>query len=156
MSDAGTTVARGDTVTLHYRLSSRDGHEFENTFGGEPAMFVLGQGQLAENLERWLIGLPVNEIHVFQLDPDQAFGRCDQALVQRVRLSDFPPDMRVEPHTLIEFSLPNGSLLPGTVLEKTQDEAVVDFNHPLCDCPVLFEVKVLAIRRPGNPAPDSR
>lgn len=140
-------VAQGDTVTLHYRLSSRGGHEFESTFGGEPAVIVLGQGELAENLERWLIGLPTHETHVFQLEPEQAFGRCDPALVQRVPLGDFPPDMQVEPHTLIEFSLPNGSLLPGTVLEKTQGEAVVDFNHPLCDCPVLFEVEVLAIRR---------
>ncbi len=149
-------VAHGDTVTLHYRLSSRDGHEFEGTFGGEPATFVLGQGELAESLERWLIGLPAHETHVFQLEPEQALGRCDPALVQRVPLGDFPPGMRVEPRALIEFSLPNGSLLPGTVLEKTQDEAVVDFNHPLCGCPVLFEVEVLAIRRPGIRPPDSR
>jgi FKBP-type peptidyl-prolyl cis-trans isomerase 2 len=64
--------------------------------------------------------------------------------------------MRVEPHTLIEFALPNGSLLQGTVLEKTQDEAVVDFNHPLCDCPVVFEVEVLGIRPRPSQAPDSR
>lgn len=140
-------VVHGDTVTLHYRLSSRDGHEFESTFGGEPALITLGQGELAESLERWLIGLPAHETHVFQLEPEQAFGRCDPALVQRLRLGDFPPGMRVEPRALIEFALPNGSRLPGTVLEKTQDEAVVDFNHPLCDCPVLFEVEVLAISR---------
>ena len=149
------TVALGDTVTLHYRLSSQDGQELESTFGGEPAVLVLGQGELAESLERWLIGLPVNEIHVFQLEPDQAFGPCDPALVQRVPLSEFPRDMRVEPHTLIEFSLPNGTLLPGTVLEKTQDDAVVDFNYPMCDCSVLFEVEVLSIRRRETQAPGS-
>lgn len=149
-------VAAGDTVVLHYRLSSVQGHEVESTFGGEPAVFMLGQGQLAENLERWLIGLPLHERHVFQLDPAQAFGHCDPARVQRIPLAQFPPDMAVEPRALIEFSLPNGSLLSGTVLEKTQDEAVVDFNHPLCDCPVLFEVEVLGIRRPEPRAPDSR
>jgi len=150
------TVARGDTVTLHYRLSSRDGHEFESTFGGDPAVLELGQGQLAENLERWLIGLPLHEVHVFLLDPQQAFGHCDPALVQRIPLNCFPPDMAVEPRALIEFALPNGSLLSGTVLEKTEGEAVVDFNHPLCDCPVLFEVEVLAVRRPERPAQGSR
>lgn len=150
------TVAMGDTVTLHYRLSSRDGQEIESSFGGEPAVFVLGQGHMAEALERWLIGLPTRDRHVFQLEPEQAFGHCDPAQVQRVALDRFPADMVVEPGALIEFSLPNGSRLAGTVLEKTQDEAVVDFNHPLCDCPVLFEVEVLAIRRPERPTPDSR
>jgi FKBP-type peptidyl-prolyl cis-trans isomerase SlpA len=150
------TVAAGDTVTLHYRLSGLNGHEVESTFDGEPAVFTLGQGQLAENLERWLIGLSLHERHVFQLEPAQAFGHCDPAQVQRIALDEFPPGMVVEPRALIEFSLPNGSLLSGTVLEKTQDEAVVDFNHPLCDCPVLFEVEVLGIRRPEPRAPDSR
>jgi FKBP-type peptidyl-prolyl cis-trans isomerase 2 len=150
------TVAPGDTVTLHYRLASLDGHEFEGTFGGEPATLILGQGELAASLERWLIGVPVGETHVFQLEAGQAFGHCDPALVQRLPLANFPPGMRVEPHTLIEFALPNGSLLQGTVLEKTQDEAVVDFNHPLCDCPVVFEVEVLGIRPRPSQAPDSR
>lgn len=153
MTDA---VVPGDTVTLHYRLSSLNGREVESTFGGEPAVFVLGQGQLAENLERWLIGLAPHERHVFQLEPGQAFGHCDPERVQRIPLQQFPPGMAVEPRALIEFALPNGSLLSGTVLEKVQDEAVVDFNHPLCDCPVLFEVEVLAIRRPENQAPGSR
>jgi len=150
------TVAHGDTVTVHYRLSSQTGHEFESTFGGEPATFVLGQGELADSLERWMIGLPVGETHVFLLEGGQAFGSCDPALVQRIPLADFPPDMQVEAHTLMEFSLPNGTTLPGTVLEKTQSEAVVDFNHPLCDCPVQFEVEVLAIRRPEIRPPGSR
>jgi FKBP-type peptidyl-prolyl cis-trans isomerase SlpA len=155
MEASGDTVAYGDTVTLHYRLSSADGHEFESTFGSEPATFTLGQGELSENLERWLIGLPAHETHVFQLEPEQAFGRSDPALVQRIALSEFPPDMPVEPRTLLEFTLPNGTQLSGTVLEKDANEAVVDFNHPLCDCPVWFEVEVLAIKSPRSQRPGS-
>lgn len=149
-------IETGDAVTVHYRLSSQSGHEFESTFGGEPATFVLGQGELAESLERWLIGLSVGETHVFLLEAGQAFGYCDPALVQRIPLTDFPAGMQVEAQALMEFSLPNGTTLPGTVLEKTESEAVVDFNHPLCDCPVQFEVEVLAIRRPELRPPGSR
>jgi FKBP-type peptidyl-prolyl cis-trans isomerase 2 len=150
------TIAHGDVVTLHYRLSSPSGQEFESTFGGEPAILTLGQGELAESLERWLIGLQAGEVHVFQLDAVHAFGQCDPALVQRIPLADFPAHLRVEAHSLVEFALPNGTLWAGTVLEKTENEAVVDFNHPLCDCPVVFEVEVLAIRRPGIRPPGSR
>lgn len=146
----------GDTVTFHYRLAAGADETLESTFDADPVVITLGQGQLDPNLERCLVGLAPGETHVFDLDPAQAFGECDPARVQSLPLTDFPADMDVQPKMLIEFALPNGSRLPGTVLERTENEVVVDFNHPLCGCPVRFEVRVLEIRRPGNPAPERR
>jgi len=150
------TVAPGDTVVLHYRLAAGTGEELEGTFGGEPATLTLGRGELAENLERCLIGLASGEQRVFLLPPEQAFGHCDPALLQRLPRAAFPPDMAVAPRALIRFTLPNGNDLVGTVVECGAETVVVDFNHPLCDCPVQFEVQVLEIRRRGNPAPERR
>jgi len=67
------TVAPGDTVVLHYRLAAGTGEELEGTFGGEPATLTLGRGELAENLERCLIGLASGEQRVFLLPPEQAY-----------------------------------------------------------------------------------
>ena len=46
-------------LTLHYRLSLPDagGVAVVDTFGGTPATLQLGTGQLAEPLERCLLGL---------------------------------------------------------------------------------------------------
>jgi FKBP-type peptidyl-prolyl cis-trans isomerase SlpA len=137
------SVGPGDTILLHYQLSSPDGTEFENTFDDEPVELTLGQGELAWNLEQCLIGLPLNERHVFMLEPAQAFGCFDERLVQRLALTDFPADMALAPQMMIEFQLPNGTTMPGTIQEIGQSEVVVDFNHPLSDCPVHFEVEVL-------------
>jgi len=150
------TVAPGDTLVLHYRLAAVTGEELESTFDGEPAIITLGQGELAENLERCLIGLVTGERRVFLLPPEEAFGRCDPTRLQRLPRTAFPPEMAVAPRTLIRFTLPNGSDLLGTVVECDAEEVVVDFNHPLCDCPVQFEVQVLEIRRPANPVPERR
>lgn len=148
-------VSLGDTITLHYRLTA-GGLVVESTLEGEPASVTLGAGELAENLERCLLGLAPGETHVFLLEPAQAFGACDPARVHRLPLSAFPPDMAVAPRALIEFALPNGSTLLGTVLERDATHALVDFNHPLCDCPVQFEVQVLEIRPRENPEPAPR
>ncbi len=142
------TVGPGDTLLLHYSVSSPTGAIAESTFGGEPVTVTLGQGALAETLERCLIGLTPGERHVFLLEPGQAFGYSDPALVQRMARSAFPADVPLKPNALIEFNLPNGTTLPGLIKEVGQDEVVVDFNHPLSDCPVNFEVEVLEIRRP--------
>ncbi len=145
MNNAEHIVGAGATIVLHYKLSSANGVVFENTFDQEPVTLTLGEGGLAWNLEHCLLGLPINERHVFMLEPAQAFGSHDERLVQRLPLTDFSPEMRLAPQMMIEFSLPNGTTMPGTVREIIQNEVVVDFNHPLSDCAVNFEVEVLKI-----------
>lgn len=139
------TVRPGDRLLLHYKLSALDGTEIENTFGGAPLAVGLGRNELPENLEQWLIGLSAGERHQFQLEPWAAFGASDPALIQEIALTEFPPGMPVEENSLIEFAMPNGTTLAGLVKAKTRSHALVDFNHPLSDCPVLFEVEVVEI-----------
>jgi len=142
-------VAVGDTILLHYQLTSSNGNIIESTLEEEPLEITLGQGELAWNLEQCLIGLLPNERHVFMLEPAQAFGCYDERLVQRLPLADFPVDMVPATQSMMEFELPNGTKLPGLIREIDGNEVVVDFNHPLSDIPVNFEVEVLRITPPG-------
>lgn len=148
-------VALGDRILMHYKLGSQSGAELENTFDAEPITLTLGQNELAPNLEQYLIGLPLHERHVFMLDPAQAFGYRDAALIQKILLKEFPAAITPAPDAMIEFQMPNGATLAGRVLEVGANEVVVDFNHPLADCPVLFEVEVLEINSMAIPPPDS-
>ena len=156
MNHLENTVGTGDTIVLHYKLSSANGTEIESTFEDEPIEITLGQGALAWNLESCLLGLPPYERHVFLLEPAQAFGCFDEHLIQRLPRSDFPADTALAPQMVMEFQLPNGTCMPGTIQTIDENEAVVDFNHPLSDCPVRFEVEVLKITPVDSfPAPDS-
>ena len=101
--EAEKFVAPGDTLRLNYKLSSPGGQVFENTFEAEAITLTLGQGELAANLENCLIGLEINARHVFILEPAQAFGCFDARLVQRLPLTEFPPEMTLAPKALIEF-----------------------------------------------------
>ena len=74
MNHPENTVGTGDTIVLHYKLSSASGAEIESTFEDEPIEITLGQGALAWNLESCLLGLPPHERHVFLLEPAQAFA----------------------------------------------------------------------------------
>ena len=147
--NAGQEAARsaqyGDTVLLHFRISSQNGQEIDSTFSGEPIQITLGQQTLADNLEKCLIGLPVGERHVFQLEPYQAFGVQDAALIQEIDLTEFPQGSLPKENSLIDFTMPSGVTLAGTIKSLTPTHAMVDFNHPLSDCPILFEVEVMQI-----------
>ena len=53
----------------------------------------MGSGQLAENLESVLIGLPAQEHFVFELAPEMAFGVHNERLVERISRSGLPAEM---------------------------------------------------------------
>ncbi len=131
-------------VTLHYRIAPLDGAEVISTFGGNPATLALGQGELAEGLERCIVDAEPGKRYVFQLEPQQAFGERRDELVQALSRKGFPPEMKLEQGTVVEFSSPEGTLHAGIVRASNDHEVRVDFNHPLAGRAVRFEIEVLA------------
>jgi len=85
------------------------------------------------------------ERHVFLLDPWQAFGQSQEALIQSMPKADLPDDMTFEVDQLFEFAMPNGQTLAGRILEVGDEAVKVDFNHPLADMAIEFEVEIVRI-----------
>lgn len=139
-------VAYGDTIRLRYAIRFRNGDEFVSNFEeAEPDTLTIGDGTLAQALEQWLIGIKPGERHVFLLEPWQAFGAGSEEMVQTLQAQDIPAGMQLDPGTLVEFELPNGQTLAGNILDIGPEGVKVDFNHPLADCPIEFEVEVAGI-----------
>jgi len=139
-------VAAGDTLQLRYALRPRGGDDLVFNFDDpEPETVTLGDGTLAPMLEQWLIDLHPGERHVFLLDPWQAFGESQPELIQTLPKSDLPADMALEVDQLFEFAMPNGQTLAGRILEIGDDAVKVDFNHPLADLCIEFEVEIVRI-----------
>ena len=137
------TVAAGDTLLLRYALRPRGGDDLVSNFGDAEADTVtLGDGTLAPMLEQWLIDLIPGERHVFLLEPWQAFGDSQPELVQTLPKTDLPADMEFEVDQLVEFSMPSGQTLAGRILEIGEETVKVDFNHPLADLFIEFEVEI--------------
>jgi len=142
-------IRPGSRVRLHLRLSLADGTVVEDTFGGEPMAFVLGDGSLAPGLELSLYGMRPGQSHHLTLHPDQAYGQPDPALVKVLPRSRFPADIEPRAGLLVEFETGAGESLPGLVLDVRGDEVEVDFNHPLAGKPVIFECEILEVDNEG-------
>ncbi|EKE17541.1 MAG: hypothetical protein ACD_10C00405G0001 [uncultured bacterium] len=132
-------------LTLHYRISTLDGEEFLSTFDMSPATLQMGSGQLAENLESVLIGLPAHERFVFQLEPDEAFGQHNNRLVERISRAGLPPEMELKENSVVEFTAPNGGTFAGFLRELDATHALFDFNHPMAGQTIRFEVEIIGI-----------
>ncbi|MBS1147388.1 MAG: putative FKBP-type peptidyl-prolyl cis-trans isomerase 2 [Proteobacteria bacterium] len=140
------TLTAGDTFLLRYALRPRGGDDVISNFDdAQPDTVTLGDGTLAPTLEQWLIDLVPGERYVFLLEPWQAFGESQPELVQTLPKTDVPAGIKLEVDQLVEFAMPNGQTLAGHILEVGDDAVKVDFNHPLADLAIEFEVEIVDI-----------
>lgn len=140
------TLTAGDTFLLRYALRPRGGDDVISNFDdAQPDTVTLGDGTLAPTLEQWLIDLVPGERYVFLLEPWQAFGESHAELVQTLPKTDVPAGIKLEVDQLVEFAMPNGQTLAGHILEVGDDAVKVDFNHPLADLSIEFEVEIVDI-----------
>lgn len=142
---APAMVQPGSYLTLRYRVVLPDGSEAVSTFGMNPATLMLGSGQLAENLEQCLIGMQPGQRQAYTLEPEAAFGVRNPELVRRVALAALPRELEEEAGSRIAFTDASGAQFAGTLVEKGEDDALFDFNHPLAGLTIVFEAEILAV-----------
>ncbi len=133
-------------VTLHYRLGLTDDTILEDSFDDEEPMTVqLGAGEMAEGLELALLGLRVGDEQTIDIGPDMAFGFVDETMYRALPRADFDPDLELVEGLIIEFSTPEGSSLPGTIVGFDDSEVRIDLNHPLAGQIVRYSVRILEV-----------
>lgn len=138
-------VAAGSYLTLRYRVSLPDGIEAVSTFGMGPATLALGTGQLAEPLEKCLIGMRAGERAAYTLEPEAAFGLRNPELIQRIARSALPRTLDDAAGSRMSFTDASGVQFAGTLIEQDATHAVFDFNHPLAGRSVVFEAEIIGI-----------
>lgn len=131
---------------MHFSLSLTDGTEAVSTFGEEPATVIIGDGSLSEGLETALYGLRSGDRQTLTLTPDQAFGDRDEAKVQSLPRKHFPPEMELTGGLVVAFETATGEELAGMIKDtSSEQDVVVDFNHPLAGRAVIFTAEILSV-----------
>lgn len=139
------TIAEDSRVSLHYRISLTDDTEMISTFESEPVTFKMGHGELGRKIENRLLGLAEGSRHCFELAAGEAFGQRHQALIEHIPRSELPADTKLEVQAVLSFAAPDGSTFSGQVLEIGAENVLIDFNHPLAERALKFEVHVLDV-----------
>jgi FKBP-type peptidyl-prolyl cis-trans isomerase SlyD len=137
-------VEDGSTVGIEYTLKLQDGSTADTNVGGEPLVYVQGEQQILPALEAKLAGMTVDESREVTLSPDEGYGPVHPEGFQTVPLDIIPEDARHEGAQLVGQG-PHGEPIHARVTEITDDNAVVDLNHPLAGQTLHFTVKVVSI-----------
>ena len=139
-------IAKDTVVSLNYELFDSAGELLEQVetpisylHGGYDGIFPL--------VEEALHGKSVGDKCSVTMEPDDAFGEYDHALVEVEARSSFPKDVAVG----MQFEggpedADDDDYLLFTVVEVTDDEVTVDGNHPLAGKTLTFNCTVTEVR----------
>ena len=140
-------IAKNTVVTVNYKLSDAQNNLIED--GREPMVYLHGGYENAlPKIEEELEGKEVGYANTIQIEPDDAFGEYDPALVKVEPRSRLPDPLEVG----MQFEgMPDGEdgddeAMIFTVTDIADDKVVLDGNHPLAGIALRFELNVAAVR----------
>ena len=137
-------IKQGDLVTIEYTLYSDENIELDSSKGLGPLSFVIGQEQILPALETALLGLTPGENKTVLLTPEDAYGPVYASAYRSVDLNDLPEDCREE-GVIFGITDKDGQTRQVKVHQIKNDQATLDFNHPLAGKNLRFEILVIAV-----------
>ncbi len=134
----------GDKVLIHFKAMLPDGFIVESTIGKDPIEFIIGQNRFPIGLEEAVEGMAVGETKKVDVPPEKGHGHWKENLVKEVELP--AEDLaKVEPGKLTMVNAAEGMQVPALVTKKEGNVVWLDFNHPLADKTLTYEVRLMEI-----------
>lgn len=133
-------------VSMHYKLTDDDGNVLDDSTGKDPLTFLHGAGNIIPGLENELTGKSQGDSAQIRVEPADAYGEVNPALIQAVDRALFEGVNSVEPGMRFEAEGPDGSRQHIVVKEVSDSEVTIDANHPLAGVALNFDVEIVNIR----------
>jgi len=136
-------VAAGAVVSIALELYDGQGALLADA--GEPLVYLHGgYGGVLESIERALEGSHPGETVRLHLEPEQAFGDYDAALLRVEPRSRYGEGLEVG--MAVEDAFEDDAPRMYTVTDLAEDKVVLDGNHPLAGMALNVSCKVLSVR----------
>jgi FKBP-type peptidyl-prolyl cis-trans isomerase SlyD len=137
-------IIKDTVVTISYLVHDVDGTLLEAS--DDPVSYLHGgYDNIFPMVEAALEGKAVGDKIDLKLQPDQAFGEFDEALVRMEPREQFPEDIEIGMQ-FVGSPFDGGEELLYTVTDIAEDKVVVDGNHPYAGQAVRFEATVVDVR----------
>jgi len=140
-------IAKDTVVTVNYKLSDAQNNLIED--GSQPMVYLHGGYEnTLPKIEEELDGKETGYATTLQIEPDDAFGDYDPALVKiepRNRLPE-PLEVGMQFEGMPDGAGPDDEALIFTVTDIADDKVVLDGNHPLAGMALRFELEVVEVR----------
>ena len=125
-----------------------EGQPIESAGAEQPLTFICGQGQTLEYFEMNLLEKAAGDAFDFKIPAANAYGLVNEDMIVDLP-KDIFKDVEAEEMTVgnvLPMMDSLGRRLQGRIVEISEDEVRMDFNHPLAGKDLYFKGKVIAER----------
>lgn len=147
-------IDKNKVVTLNYKLQQDDanGELVEETFGGQPLVFLYGAGQMIPEFENQLAGKKAGDDLAFGIKSADAYGEHNPDAIVSVPKAALGIETEAEADEVLQVGrvLPlrdqQGRQFTGVVTAVDAQNVTLDLNHPMAGVDLYFTVKVENVR----------
>jgi FKBP-type peptidyl-prolyl cis-trans isomerase SlyD len=138
-------IANNSVVSIQYTLKNSEGTIIDQSSEDHPLTYLQGHKNIIPGLENALLEKTVGDTLDVSIEPEQAYGTVNPALIQEVPKEHFQGVEALEVGMRFQASTEQGPV-PVVVTNVAEDVITVDGNHPLAGQTLNFSVKVEDIR----------
>jgi FKBP-type peptidyl-prolyl cis-trans isomerase 2 len=137
------SIKKGDKITIEYVGTLDDGTIFDQSDNHkEPLTFEVGTKQIIEGFDNAVIGMNLGEEKQFRIEPSEAYGEYNQDLVKQISRSNLPKDQIPKVGMVVALVSQDGQKSHVPIVEVTEENIMIDLNHPLAGEALNFTIKV--------------
>ena len=126
---------------FHYTLKDGAGTVLDSSEGGNPLLFMVGEGHIIPGLESEITDLAVGENKNVEVKAAQAYGEVIPDLQITVQRNQFPEDAVLNVGDQFKTSAePTAPVF--RIIAIKGDEVSVDGNHPLAGQDLFFDIEI--------------
>jgi len=138
-------IVKDTVVTLNYTVRDPDGNMIDD--GHHPLIYLHGgYDGIFSKLEETLQGKDQGESLQVKLQPDDAFGEYDEALVLVEDQTLFPENIEVG-MSFERVTEDGDEEIIYRITDIADGKVVVDGNHPLAGVALVFDITISEVRK---------
>ena len=133
-------------ISIEYSVKDADTqNQVDTNVGAEPLEFITGNDMIIPGLENAIKDLEVGTKTEVTIQPENAYGHLNEEAIQIL-----PREQFAEIDLIVGMPLygtgDDGETVQVAVKSFTDDEVIIDFNHPLAGKTLIFSVEILNSR----------
>ena len=136
-------IKEGSKVKFDYTLTV-DGKVVDTSAGRGPLEYTHGAGHIIKGLEKELAGMNVGDKKTVVVKPEEGYGLVLEEAIRRVPKTAVGGADQLKVGDMVGASNA-GHTFRAVVKEITDNEVVLDFNHPLAGKTLNFDVEIKEI-----------
>jgi|GEM_PF-126445 len=142
-------VETGDSVTVQYVETLKDGTVVNQTMPGTALLVTIGSegDQATKMVGKAMQGMKLNEEKVITINAGDAYGFRNETLKMNIPRTNLPKNFTPQRGIVINLQDGMGNAKPVTIIDVTDKDILVDLNHPLAGKDLVFNVKVVGIKK---------